>query len=62
MLKIFCFVASRLQRDEKGASAVEYAILVGAVGAAVVAAVAGYSGKLTTLFSNIISTAQTPAG
>jgi Flp pilus assembly pilin Flp len=48
--------ASRLGReDEKGASAVEYAILVGAVGAAVVLAVAGYTeSALGTLFSNII--------
>lgn len=47
----------RLHRDETGASAVEYAILVGAVGAAVGAAVLAYKPVLATLFSNMITTA-----
>jgi pilus assembly protein Flp/PilA len=54
MLKIITTVMTRLGREEKGASAVEYAILVGAVGAAVVLAVANYKTALGTLFTNII--------
>lgn len=60
-LKIVTTLMSRLQRDEKGASAVEYAILVGAVGAAVGVAVTSYGGQLSNLFSNIVSTATTKA-
>jgi pilus assembly protein Flp/PilA len=39
--------------DEKGASAVEYALLVGLIAAAVVAAVALFGPKLNALFSGI---------
>jgi pilus assembly protein Flp/PilA len=40
-------------KEEKGASAVEYALLVGLIAAAVVAAVALFSDKLSALFTNI---------
>jgi pilus assembly protein Flp/PilA len=40
-------------KDEKGASAVEYALLVGLIAAAVVAAVALFSDKLNQLFTNL---------
>ena len=40
-------------REEKGASAVEYALLVGLIAAAVVLAVGVFSGKLSALFSAI---------
>ena len=42
-----------LKNDERGASAVEYALLVGLIAAAVVAAVALFGPKLNTLFTNI---------
>lgn len=42
-----------LKEDEKGASAVEYALLVGLIAVAVVAAVTLFKGKLNTLFTNI---------
>ena len=48
---------NQLRRDQKGASAVEYAILVGAVGAAVGAAVLAYKPLLATLFTGMITTA-----
>jgi pilus assembly protein Flp/PilA len=54
MSKVITALMNRLGRDEDGASAVEYAILVGAVGAAVVLAVSGYGTSLGTLFTNII--------
>ena len=40
-------------KEERGASAVEYALLVGLIAAAVVAAVALFSDKLSALFTNI---------
>ncbi|HEV7726078.1 MAG: Flp/Fap pilin component [Modestobacter sp.] len=40
-------------KEEKGASAVEYALLVGLIAAAVVVAVGVFSGKLSTLFNAI---------
>jgi pilus assembly protein Flp/PilA len=40
-------------REEKGASAVEYALLVGLIAAAVVVAVGVFSGKLSALFTAI---------
>ncbi|WP_116452382.1 Flp family type IVb pilin [Blastococcus litoris] len=53
-LQILAFdVTDRLKREEKGASAVEYALLVGLIAAAVVAAVALFGPKLNTLFTNI---------
>ncbi len=42
-----------LKEDERGASAVEYALLVGLIAAAVVAAVAIFKDKLNGLFTNI---------
>jgi pilus assembly protein Flp/PilA len=49
-------VADRVQsvrENEKGASAVEYALLVGAIALAVVVAVGAFKTKLSTLFSGI---------
>jgi pilus assembly protein Flp/PilA len=40
-------------KEEKGASAMEYALLVGLIAVAVVTAVGIFSGKLETLFNNI---------
>ena len=42
-----------LKDDERGASAVEYALLVGLIAIAVVAAVTVFRGKLEGLFNNI---------
>ena len=52
-------------QEEKGASAVEYALLVGLIAAAVVAAVAVFGDKLDALFDSIDvnpTAATTPAG
>lgn len=53
-------VTDRLKRDEKGASAVEYALLVGLIALAVVAAVGVFGGKLKTLFDNVNVNGTTP--
>jgi pilus assembly protein Flp/PilA len=49
-------VADRLQAlkdDERGASAVEYAILVGILGAIIATAVIAFGARITALFANI---------
>jgi pilus assembly protein Flp/PilA len=48
-------VADRAQavKEEKGASAVEYALLVGLIAAAVVIAVGFFDDKLIALFTNV---------
>ena len=46
-------VSDRIKSEEKGASAVEYAILVGLIAAAVVGAVAFFRPMLEGLFQNI---------
>jgi pilus assembly protein Flp/PilA len=49
-------VADRLQAlkdDETGASAVEYAILVGILGAIIATAVIAFGGRITALFAGI---------
>jgi pilus assembly protein Flp/PilA len=46
-------VSDRIKREEKGASAVEYALLVGLIAAAVVTAVGLFGDKLEELFTNI---------
>lgn len=44
----------RLRRDERGASAVEYGLLVALIAAAVIAAVVLFGPQLTALFQNMI--------
>ena len=46
-------VPDRLKRDEKGASAVEYALLVAGIAAVVVVAVRLFGPVLNNLFTNI---------
>ncbi len=46
-------ITDRLKREEKGASAVEYALLVGLIAAAVVVGVGFFGDKLNDLFKNI---------
>ncbi|WP_299954478.1 Flp family type IVb pilin [uncultured Modestobacter sp.] len=55
--------ADRLRsvKEEKGASAVEYAILVGAIALAVVIAVAFFSDNLSDLFKSITLNPTAPA-
>lgn len=42
----------KLQRDERGVSALEYAILAGVIVVIVAAAVVGFGDQITTLFNN----------
>ncbi len=58
MLKIYTTIMSRLVRDQKGASAVEYAILVGVLGALVVTAVQTFGADLNTAFGGLAAKAK----
>ncbi|MCU6479056.1 Flp family type IVb pilin [Arthrobacter sp. A2-55] len=50
----------RLNREESGATAVEYGLLVGLIAVAIVAALVLLGPKLATLFTNV--TTAIPAG
>lgn len=49
----------KLRRDERGISAVEYAILIGVVGVGLVAALGGVSGSISTYVGDQIDTLTT---
>ncbi|WP_347060142.1 Flp family type IVb pilin [Blastococcus sp. HT6-30] len=55
------FVEGRLNRDEKGATAVEYGLMVGLIAAVIITTVTTLGGQLDGLFQEI-TTALTPAG
>lgn len=57
MLKIYTTIMSRLVREEKGASAVEYAVLVGALGLVVATGVTAFGTSLATAFGKIVANA-----
>ena len=55
-------VSDRIKSEEKGASAVEYALLVGLIAAAVYGAVALFGDELKGLFTDVVPSAPaTPA-
>ena len=56
--------ADRLKREEKGATAVEYGLMVGLIAVAIITAVTLLGGNLSGLFNRIagsVGTAGTPA-
>jgi pilus assembly protein Flp/PilA len=55
MLNIINHTMRKLGVDEKGASAVEYAILVGIIGVALGAAAGTFSTELATVFTTLMS-------
>ena len=48
------FVEGRLNREEKGATAVEYGLMVGLIAVVIIAAVTALGGQLNTLFTSIV--------
>ncbi|WP_324277149.1 Flp family type IVb pilin [Blastococcus brunescens] len=46
-------VSDRIKREEKGASAVEYALLVAGIAAVLVIAIGAFGDKLSGLFASI---------
>ncbi|WP_309050703.1 Flp family type IVb pilin [Streptomyces sp.] len=51
-------IVSRLSREEKGATAVEYGLIVGLMAVIIVAAFAILGPKINTLFTNISLTSK----
>ncbi|MFE4834314.1 Flp family type IVb pilin [Arthrobacter sp. NPDC056691] len=68
MLAFFSNAAARVRRDEKGATAVEYGIMVALIAVVIIVAVGLIGGNLTTTFNSVacaakggtMSTAATP--
>jgi pilus assembly protein Flp/PilA len=44
----------RLKREEKGATAVEYGLMVGLIAVVIIVAVTALGGQLSTLFTGIV--------
>ena len=59
-LETLALVARDRMREEKGATAVEYGLLVGLIAVAIIVTVGLLGGQLNTLFQRIV-TALTPA-
>jgi len=55
MLQLITFFQSRLVRDERGATAVEYGLLVALIAAVIIGAVVILGGKINTAFGSINS-------
>ena len=55
-------IVDRLTREEKGATAVEYGLIVGLMAVIIVTAFAILGPKINTLFSNVSLTSKTPSG
>jgi pilus assembly protein Flp/PilA len=57
MLKLYVslqnFLAQPLRRDERGATAVEYGLMVALIAAVIVGVVTALGGNLSTLFTNV---------
>ncbi|MFE4543803.1 Flp family type IVb pilin [Arthrobacter sp. NPDC056727] len=53
MLAFFSNAAARVRRDEKGATAVEYGIMVALIAVVIIVAVTLLGGNLTTTFDKV---------
>ncbi len=54
-LETFAMVARDRMREEKGATAVEYGLMVGLIAAVIIAPVILLGGRLNTLFQQIVT-------
>ena len=64
LVTLIAFAKDRLEREEKGATAVEYGLMVGLIAVAIITAVMFLSGELSDLFNSIggeLQDAGTPA-
>jgi pilus assembly protein Flp/PilA len=53
LISLVAVAQDRLERDEKGATAVEYGLMVGLIAVVIIAAVTLLGTELRTLFQNI---------
>jgi pilus assembly protein Flp/PilA len=61
LVALLAVTSDRLKREEKGATAVEYGLMVGLIAAVIIATVVILGGQLNTLFEKITG-ALTKAG
>ena len=52
---LVAFAQNRLEREEKGATAVEYGLMVGLIAVVIIVAVTALGGRLDTLFRSIVT-------
>lgn len=50
---LVAFAGERMKKDEKGATAVEYGLMVGLIAVVIIVAVTALGGRLNVLFTNI---------
>ena len=55
LVTLYSFTEERLKREEKGATAVEYGLMVGLIAVVIIAAVIALGGRLDTLFRSIVT-------
>ena len=61
MLALYTNLSVRLRRDEKGATAVEYGIMVGLIAVVIIVAVSLLGGQLNTMFESVRCSITDPA-
>ena len=54
IVTLYSLVEERLKREEKGATAVEYGLMVGLIAVVIIAAVIALGGRLNELFTSIV--------
>jgi pilus assembly protein Flp/PilA len=54
LVSLVAFAQDRLKRDEKGATAVEYGLMVGLIAVVIIVAVTALGGELAGLFQTIV--------
>jgi pilus assembly protein Flp/PilA len=62
LLSLVAFAQDRLKRDEKGATAVEYGLMVGLIAVVIIVAVTALGGQLKSLFESITSSLSGASG
>jgi pilus assembly protein Flp/PilA len=55
LVTLVAFATDRLEREEKGATAVEYGLMVGLIAVVIIGAVTLLGGRLNTLFTSIVT-------
>jgi len=54
LVTLVAFAKDRLEREEKGATAVEYGLMVGLIAVVIIAAVTLLGTQLRTMFENVV--------
>ena len=61
-LETLAFVTAKRMREEKGATAVEYGLMVGLIAAVIITTVMLLGGQLNTLFQRVVNALAPVAG